>query len=119
MELRLELGAVVGLHDVNAKRQALSHFVDESNGGALVARIVDLEDADAGAVINGRELIQPFARARDPLEELDVELQPVARLWLLVPLPALPMGLMFLVRWKPLHSVALMRWTVEHAIAMA
>jgi len=107
MELRLELGSVVSLHDVNAKRQALPDLIDEPDRRPLVACIVDLEDANAGAVIYGRELIQPFARARDPFKELHVELQPVSGLRLLVPLPALLVGLMFLVRREPWHPVAL------------
>jgi hypothetical protein len=38
VELRLELGAVVGLHHVHAEWQAAEDFVDELNGGAWVAR---------------------------------------------------------------------------------
>src|SRR5262245_19363349 len=37
MELRLELGTLVGLHDVNAKGQALPHPVNEPHCHALVA----------------------------------------------------------------------------------
>ena len=38
VELRLELSAVVGLYHVHAEWQAAEDFVDELNGGALVAR---------------------------------------------------------------------------------
>jgi hypothetical protein len=73
--------AVVGLHDVNAKRQALPpHVVNEPHRRALVAGIVNLEDANASAVVNRRELAQPFVRARDPLEELHVQLRQSHRL---------------------------------------
>src|SRR5262249_18262250 len=46
----------------------------------------------------------PLARAGDPLEELHVQLQPVAGHWLLIALPALPMRLVLLVRWEPMHA---------------
>jgi len=42
VELGLELGTVIGLHDVHAERQSAQHLVDEDNGRTLVARIVDL-----------------------------------------------------------------------------
>jgi len=55
----------------------------------LVASIADLEDADAGAIIDGRELIEARARAGNALEELHVHPQSMTRLRLLVPLPPL------------------------------
>ena len=74
---------------------------------ALVARVVDLQDANPGAIVDGRELIEPASRARDSLEELHVELQPVAGLRLLVALPALAVRLMLLIRRQPIHPVPL------------
>src|SRR5688572_25095066 len=56
VEFGLEFGAVVSLDDEHSKRQATEHFVDEPDGGALVARIVDLQDPNASAIVNGREL---------------------------------------------------------------
>src|SRR5580700_2407736 len=55
---RLELGAVVRLYDVHPEREPTDHFVDELRGRALIAGVVDLEDADPRAVINRCELIQ-------------------------------------------------------------
>ena len=57
VELRLKLGAVVGLHHVHAKRQSTDVLVDELHGRALVARVVDLQDANSRAIVNGRELV--------------------------------------------------------------
>jgi hypothetical protein len=79
MELRLKLRAIVGLNDVNAKREAAPDFVDEANGGALVTRVVHLEDTNPRAIVDGGELIEPRPRLGDALEELDVQLQPVPR----------------------------------------
>jgi hypothetical protein len=51
VKLRLELGPVVGLHDVDAKRQPPDDFVGELDGRRLVAPVVDLEHPDARAVV--------------------------------------------------------------------
>ena len=72
----------------------------------LVAAVVDLEHPDAGAVVDGRELIQAPPGTRDALEELDVHLQPVAWLGLLVALPALFVRPMLLVGRQPGEAVA-------------
>src|SRR4030095_1473560 len=42
MKLGLKLRTVIGLHDVDAERQASKHLVDEQDGRALIARIVNL-----------------------------------------------------------------------------
>ena len=55
----------------------------------LRAGVVDLQHADARAVVDGGELVEPLARPRNALEELHVHLQSMARLRLLVALPAL------------------------------
>jgi len=78
MEVGLELGAIVRLHDLDAKGQPAAHFVDEPDSRALIAGVIDLEHADPGAVVDGRELIQPRARARDTLEEFHIDLHPMA-----------------------------------------
>jgi hypothetical protein len=51
VELRMELGTVIGLDDVHPGRQPAKDLVDELNGGALVTRVVDLEDANRSAVV--------------------------------------------------------------------
>jgi hypothetical protein len=56
-KLRLKLRAVIGLHDVDAEWQPVLHLVDEADGGALGARVVDLQRANTRAVVNGGELI--------------------------------------------------------------
>ena len=104
-KLGLELGAVVGLHDVHAERQPPQDVVDEADRRALVAGVVDLEHANARAVVDGRELIEALSGARDPLEELHVHLQAVARLRLLVSLPALPVRPVLLIGRQPVHAV--------------
>ena len=96
---------------MNAKRQALSDFVDESDCRALVARVVDLQHANPRAIVDGGELIQSLARAGNALEELDVQLEPMAWPWFLIPLPTLAMRPMLLVRGEPVHPV-----TFENAV---
>jgi len=55
VKARLELGAVVGLDEVHAKRQPANDFVGEVDGGRLIARVV-VQDSDASAVVDGGEL---------------------------------------------------------------
>ena len=105
VELGLEFGAIVGLHDLDAKRQPASHLVDEPDGRSLIAGVIDLEHTDPGAVVDGRELVEALLRSRDALEELHVHLQAVTRLGLLVALPALNVRLVLLVRREPPESV--------------
>src|SRR5262249_32455983 len=68
-------------------------------------RVVDLQDANPGAIVDRRELIQPAARARDPLEKLHVQLQSVTGLGLLVALPALAARLVLLIRRETRHAM--------------
>src|SRR5690606_13494926 len=105
VELRLELRPIVGLNRQDAKGQPAQHLVDEADRGPLGARVVDLQDAKARAIIDGGELIQPATRSRNALQKLDVELQAVSRLRLLIPLPALPVPLVLLIRREAMHSV--------------
>jgi hypothetical protein len=74
VELRLEFGAVVGLDHVYTERQPAHDLVDELHGRALGARVVDLQDANPGAIVDSRELIQAAPRTGDSLEKLDVQL---------------------------------------------
>ena len=103
VELRLEFGAVVSLHDVDAERQPAHDVVDKLHRRTLIARVVDFQDADPSAIVNGRELIQAAPRAGDSLEKFDVDLQAMAGLRLLVPLPAFPVWLVLLIRRQARH----------------
>ena len=58
---RLELGAIVRLQRQYAERQPLSDLIEEPDCGALIAPIVDLEDAYPGAVVDGSELVEALA----------------------------------------------------------
>ena len=107
MKLRLEFGAVVGLHDMHAKRQTPEHFVNELYGHALVARIEDFEDSNPRAIVNGRELKQPSACTGNALEELHVDLQVMPRGELLISLPALAVRPVLLIRRQTIHPVSL------------
>src|SRR5829696_667920 len=60
------------------------NVVDEPDCRPLIAGVIDLENADARAVIDRRELIQPFTGAREALEELHIHLHAKTRLGLLV-----------------------------------
>jgi len=62
MKLGSKFGAVVGLHDEDTKRQTLEDIVDEADGRGLVAGAEDLEDADAGAVVDGCERVEALSR---------------------------------------------------------
>ena len=88
VEVGLEFGALVGLNGVDAERQPPEDVIDEGDGRPLIAGVVDLQHADPCAIVDGRELVEPPACAGDPLEKLDVDLQPMPRLRLLVPRPA-------------------------------
>jgi hypothetical protein len=107
MKLRLELGAVIGLNDVDAERQSAHHLVNELDRRALIARVEDLEDPDPRAIVNRGELKQPSACPGDALEELDVYLQAVPRHGLLVSLPAFAKGPMALIGRQATHSMPL------------
>ena len=88
MEAGLELGAVVGLDLHDLEGQLLEHVVDELDGRLLVQALVDPQNPQAGAVVDGGVLVVLLALAFDGLDELDVNLNGVARLLLLVALPA-------------------------------
>jgi len=72
----------------------------------LVAGIVDLEHAEPGAVVDGRELIELLLGPADPLEEFHIELQPKAGLGFLVSLPAAAVRAVFLIGRQPIHPVS-------------
>jgi hypothetical protein len=59
--------AIIGLDHKDAKGQPPNDFVHEADRRSLITGIVDLEYADARAIIDGGELIEPLLRACDPL----------------------------------------------------
>ena len=79
VELSIKLAAVVRLDRLYAKRQPREHIIDKVNGVLLVVAVVDLEHAQPGAIINGRELkvvLGPalLAVSTNALQELHVDL---------------------------------------------
>jgi len=50
VEVGLKFGAIVGLNDLDAERQATEDVVDECDGRPLIAGVVDLQDADPGSL---------------------------------------------------------------------
>src|SRR5262245_16612284 len=90
---------------MHPERQAPEYLVDEQPGRPLVACVVDLQDANSGAVVDGRELIQAAPGPRDPLKELHVQLQAVTGLRFLIALPALTVPLVLLIRREPRHAM--------------
>jgi len=90
---------------VHAERQSAQHLVDENDGRTLIARIMDLQDSNPGAIIDRRELIEPTSRPRDSLQELYVDLQAVTGLGLLIPLPAFAVRLMLLICGQSIHPM--------------
>jgi hypothetical protein len=57
VEAGAELDAVVGLDDLDAEGQAFQHVIEELDGGLLVELGVDPQDPQAGAVVDGGELV--------------------------------------------------------------
>src|SRR4026208_388985 len=90
---------------MDAEREAVPDLLKESDCGALIAGIVDLQHADARAVVDGGELIEPLAGPGDALEELHVQRQAVPRLGLLVASPALMVRLVLLIGRQPAQAV--------------
>lgn len=106
VELAGELGAVVRLDHVDAEGEARQEVVEELDRGLLVAAREDLEHPQAGAVVDGRELVEPLALRSDGSDELDVDLDAVPRLGLLVALPALLTALVPLRAGQPVQVEA-------------
>ena len=69
VKVGLEFGAIVGLHDVDAEGQAAEDVVDECDRRALIAGVEDFQHANAGAIVDGGELVEPPARARQCARE--------------------------------------------------
>jgi len=60
---------------VDAERQAAEDVVDEGDGRPLIAGVEHFQHANAGAIVDGGELVEPPARAGNALETLHIELQ--------------------------------------------
>lgn len=101
VKLGLKLRAVVRLHDKNSEGQTTNDLVDELDRRGLVAGIENLQDANARAVVDGCELIEPLTLTRDALEKLHVHLQSMTGLRFFVAYPALGMLLVLLIGRKP------------------
>ncbi len=80
MKRRLELSPVVGLDHLHQEWEPLEHVVDESDRRLLVEPIVDTKHPQASAVIDGRELVVLLPSSLERRDELDVDLDPMARL---------------------------------------
>jgi len=107
VELRAELGAVVGLDHLDLEWQLLEHVVQEPDRGALVEPVVDPKDPDPRAVIDRGELVVLLPRALQRSDELHVDLHPVAGQRLLVPLPPVDVAPVALGGGEPVHLQAL------------
>jgi hypothetical protein len=87
MDFGCKLGAVVGLDHLDPERQFGQQVVEELDGGLLIASRVDPEHSQAGAVVDGGELVEAFPGSSNGGYELDVDLDPVTGLGFLIPLP--------------------------------
>jgi hypothetical protein len=96
VELAGEFGAVVGLDHLDWEGELGQEIVEELDGGLLVAAGIDAEDPEAGAVVDGGELVVALAGGADGGDELDVDLDLVAGLGFLVAFPPLLMALVSL-----------------------
>lgn len=89
-----ELGAVVRLDLLDGEREGRSHLLDEVRGALHGVVVVDAENAEPRAVVDGGELIVPLACETEVHEEFHVHLHAIAGDGLLIPLgiplPALP-----------------------------
>jgi hypothetical protein len=78
VEGTLELGAVVGLDDLDPERELLEDVVEELDRGLLVVAWVDPQHADAGAVVDRGVLVVLLPGAGKRFDELHVDLDAVA-----------------------------------------
>jgi hypothetical protein len=91
VEAGTELGAIVGLDDLDPEREPLQQVVQELDGGLLVAPVIEAQHSEPGAVVDGGELVVLLGLvggAGKRLDELDIELDAVAGQRLLIALPA-------------------------------
>ena len=90
---------------MDAKREPSQDLVEKSDRRALITGVEDLEHADTGAVVDGRELIEPLAGTGDALEELHVQLQAVTGLGFFVALPPFRLRPILLIGGQPVHAM--------------
>ena len=94
--------------DLHPERQPLQHVVQELDGRLLVELGIDPQDPQAGAVVDGGELVVLAACASlgagQRLDELDVDLDAVTGQWLLVPLPTAVVALVALGGGQPVQA---------------
>ena len=104
VELGLELGAVVGLDLFDLERQLLEHVVEELDCCELVVLGVDPQHSQPRAVVD-RGVLVVLLRSSSwhGIDELDVNLDLMARERLLVALPAAVMCLVSLVGGEPVQ----------------
>src|SRR6266852_2945160 len=103
VEAGLELGSVVGLDLHDVERQLLEDVVDELDRGLLIQALVDPKDPQASAVVDGGVLVVLLAHSLDGFDELDVDLNRMARLLLLVALPPFPVARVALRSGQPVQ----------------
>lgn len=101
MKAGLELRAVVGLDQVDFEGQLLEDIVQEPGRHLLVQAVEDLEDAQPSAVVDGGVLVVLLPHTLDGLDELNVDLNRMARLLLLVTLPTFAVAFVSLRRRQP------------------
>src|SRR5580700_4459253 len=106
VEVGLELSAVVRLDNEHSEGEPADNLVYEADGGLLIADVVDLEYADASAVVDRRKLVEALSRSGDPLQEFHVNLQAMPWLRLLVSMPGTTRRLTPYVGRQPAHPVA-------------
>src|SRR5947207_6805246 len=96
----------VRLHALDGEGQLGQGVVDELDRGLLVAARVGAQDPQPGAVVDRGELIvlAPATGLAERLDELDIDLQLVARARLFIPLPAAVMALVPLRGRQPVKA---------------
>jgi hypothetical protein len=99
VKVRLKLGAVVRLDDLDPEGKPTNDVIDEFDGCGLIAGVKNFKNSQAGTVIHRGELVEPLARPWNALQKLHVELYTVARLLFLVPLPTFRIPAMLLACW--------------------
>jgi hypothetical protein len=104
MEGPLEFGAVVCLYHLDLEGQPLEQVVEELDGRLLVTARIGPQYPDPGAVVDGGELVVLLATwDTDGLDELHVDLDPLARELFLVALVAVLVTLVALGGREPRH----------------
>jgi hypothetical protein len=74
VELCVELTPIISLNGLHPKRQVRQHIIHKVHEVLLVVGLIDLEHSQAGAVINGGELIVALAIAWNRVQELHMYL---------------------------------------------